>query len=136
MSRLEKVAGETSDAQLKQRLLAQAVRAKDMNAWLELLASEPKWVPKKSSGTFGSGDFAGKWDSHAYNNVSRQIAHPNGRMEIVGKKWEVTWEILKDGRLEVVWGDRKKVFTYTRDGKGWSGKNNKNVKATMTRGDW
>jgi hypothetical protein len=38
-------------------------------------------------------------------------------MEIVGKKWEVSWGILNDGTLEVEWG-KIRPDTFTRDGDG------------------
>jgi serine/threonine protein kinase len=133
--RLEKAAAETSDAQLKPRLLAQSERAKDLDAWIGLLAPEPKWVPKKSSGAFGGGDFVGNWDHYSNGAASRRIAHRDGRMEIVGKDWKATWKILENGTLEINSG-KIRPSILTRKGNGWTGKGPFGQDLSLTRGDW
>jgi serine/threonine protein kinase len=129
-ARLEKAAGETSNAQLKPRLLAQAKRAKDLDVWIGLLSPEPKRIPKKNSD-----GFAGNWDKTSNGVPMRWIAHPAGRMEVVGRDWEGTWEILEDGTLEVDMG-KKKPNVFTRDGDGWTGVGPFGQYLTLKRGDW
>ncbi len=128
VDRLEKAADDTFDAQLELRLLAQAERAKDLDAWIGLLSPEPERVPRKSILAF-----AGNWDSPSGDKVTRWIAHADGRMEIVGKPWKAKWIILENGILEVRWSD-KAPYVYTRDGAGWISKAPHLRK--LTRGDW
>lgn len=132
VTRLQGAADDSEDQDLKRRLIAQAERAEDMDSWIGLLAPEPERAIKKGVG--GSG-FAGNWDSHSYNQSSRWIAHPDGRMEIVGKDWKVTWELLGDGTLIVNW-NKKAPYRYTLVGEEWVGENPHGGKATLTRGDW
>jgi ketosteroid isomerase-like protein len=139
ITRLNTSANETSDDdELKTRLIAQAETAKDLDAWVSLLSPEPKWVPVKSSGSFGASDFAGNWDqfsSDGGGKTTRWIAHANGRMEIVDKDWDVTWKILEDGTLEVDW-QKKKPYVYRRDGDGWVGETTFGKYTTLKRGNW
>ncbi len=130
VAQLEKAADETFDTQQELRLLAQAERAKDLDAWIGLLAPESQGAPRKSSLAF-----VGNWDAHSSGKVSRRIAHADGRMEIVGRNWKVTWEILADGTLAVDWGKRA-PHIFTRDGKGWTGKTSFGHAVSFTPGDW
>jgi hypothetical protein len=130
-TRLDGAAADASDENLRKQLLAQGERASDLEAWIELLAPEPKRAPKRKS-HFG---FAGNWDNHSYNNTSRWIAHPDGKMEIVGEIWDVTWKLLNDGSLEVEWG-KKAPYRYTREGDDWVGTNPHGGKASLKPGDW
>jgi hypothetical protein len=129
-TRLEKSAGETSDAQLKPRLLAQAERAADLDAWIGLLSPEPKRISKKNFD-----GFVGNWDHSSNGEGSRRIAHPGGRFEIVGKDWKATWKIVKDGTLVVDSGKIRPAI-YTRDGEGWTGEGPFGQDITLKRGDW
>jgi hypothetical protein len=56
-------------------------------------------------------------------------------MEVVGRDWEGTWEILEDGTLEVDMG-KKKPNVFTRDGDGWTGVGPFGQYLTLKRGDW
>lgn len=129
VNRLETAAAEASREDLKRSLLAQAKRAENLDAWIGLLAGD--------SGVNFVGGFPGKWNVHSYDKIDRWIAHSDGRMEIVGKDWDVTWEILEDGTLEVDWG-KKRPYILTRDetGGGWTGKTSFGKDVTLTRGDW
>jgi hypothetical protein len=133
--RLKEAAAETSDAQLKPRLLSQAERAKDLDAWIALLAPEEKLEITENGGA----SVVGKWDQYTNEEggkISRWIAHANGRMEIVGKNWEVTWKLLEDGTLSVDW-NKKKPYLFTRDGEGgWIGKTTFGQHTTLKRGNW
>ncbi|QTN31908.1 serine/threonine protein kinase [Akkermansiaceae bacterium] len=135
VARLQGAAAESTDESLKRRLLAQADEAEDQEAWIALLSPEPVKTPKRSTGAFGTGGIVGNWDQHSEGKTARWIAHPDGRMEIVGKTWDVTWKILDNGTLEVDW---KKVrpYTFERDGEGWKGKTTFGQEAILTRGDW
>ncbi len=135
LSRLSKAAAETPDMDLKQRLLAQAERAKDLDSWVQLLAPESKALSRQSSGAYGSGGFPGKWIFQNNEHEERWIAHADGKLTVVTQAWEVTWIILNDGTLEIRWAD-KKPSIFTRDGEGWSGKDSYGKKATLARGDW
>jgi len=129
-ARLEKSATETSDGQLKPRLLAQAERAADLDAWIGLLSPEPKRISKKKVD-----GFVGNWDHSSNGEASRRIAHPGGRFEVVGKDWKATWEIVKDGTL-VVDSGKIRPSIYTRDGDGWTGEGPFGQDLTLKRGDW
>ena len=129
-ARLEKSATETSDAQLKPRLLAQAERAADLDAWIGLLSPEPKRISKKKVD-----GFVGNWDHSSNGVASRRIAHPGGRFEVVGKDWKATWEIVKDGTLVVDSGKIRPAIL-TRDGDGWTGEGPFGQDLTLKRGDW
>jgi len=132
VSRLESAASETSDEDLKKRLLAQAKRAEDLDEWVGLLSADTS-----GNTNAGSNSFAGKWVQNCEGKDSQWIAHPDGRMEIVGKDWEVTWEILENGTLEVDW-NKKRPYIYSRDeeGKGWTGETSFGKHTTLSPGDW
>lgn len=132
VTRLEDAAAETSDEALVERLLAQAGRASDLNAWVGLLA------PGNQQPTGGpSRGFVGDWDRVTYGNEHRHwAAHPDGRLEVVDSPYENSsgvWEIREDGTLHVRFG--QKLYTFTRDGDGWTGKNPHGGRATLTPGD-
>lgn len=133
VGRIDKAAAETTEVELKPRLLAQAERAKDLDSWIGLLSPEPERVIKKSTVAFGG--FLGHWDMESYNHVTRWIAHSDGTIEIVGEKREATWVILGNGTLEIRWRD-KDPYTFTRDGNGWTGTTAHGGKAELTRGNW
>jgi hypothetical protein len=122
-------------------MLAQAERAKDLDGWIKLLSPEPKRVSRKRNDTFssskisGSDGFVGNWDHVSNGKASRNIAHADGRMEIVGKDWKATWKILEDGTLEVNSG-KIRPSIYTRDGDGWSGEGPFGQDITLKRGNW
>jgi hypothetical protein len=91
----------------------------------------------KISGSFGAGDFVGKWDRYRAAGRAKNYrwhAHANGRMEIVGKDWEATWRIIEDGTLLVI--DRKKPYIYKRDGDDWVGINVNGKNIRLKRGTW
>ncbi|MFT5904635.1 MAG: serine/threonine protein kinase [Cryomorphaceae bacterium] len=137
-TRLEKAASETSDAQLKPRLLAQAGRAKDLDAWIGLLSPETKRLssklPSKPVPKKNTAGFVGKWDHTSNGKSSLRIAHPDGRFEVVGKDWKVTWEILKDGTLKLDSG-KIRPSILTRDGDGWTGEGPFGQDLSLKRGD-
>lgn len=135
VSRLQGAADEAADDDLKKRLLAQAERAGDLDSWIGLLSPEPERVVRRSSGGLAGG-FTGNWDIHSEGKVKRWTAHPDGRMEIVGKDWEAFWEILEDGTLEVRWTGKKRPYKLTRDGEDWSGESPFGHPVTFKRGDW
>ncbi len=135
-TRLEGAAKDSSEDDLKKRLMAQAERASDLDAWISLLAPEAeveKTVLKSIGG--GASSVVGNWDNTSYNNTTRWIAHPDGRMEIVGKDWEVTWVLQDDGTLIVDW-NKKAPYRYKLEGDRWVGTNPHDGEATLTRGDW
>jgi len=130
VGRLEGSTAKTSDEELKQRLLTQAGRAKDLDVWIGALAPESKIFVRKTMG-----GVVGHWDELVNSKSTRWIAHPDGTMEITGKKAQVIWEILEDGVLQVTWANKVR-YTFTRDGDGWTGMNALKATVTLTRGDW
>ena len=134
VTRLKGAADEASDEDLKQRLTAQAKEAEDLDEWIAALSPEPERVVRKSSGGLAGG-FAGKWEIHADNGIERWIAHPDGRLEVVGQKWEVAWAVLDDGTLEIRWPD-KKPYKMVRDDDGWVGKTSFGAPVSFKPGDW
>ncbi len=134
MTRLKGAADEASEEDLKARLLAQAKEAEDLDEWIAALSPEPERVVRKSSGGLAGG-FVGNWDVYADGPVARWVAHPDGRLEIVGQKWEAFWVILADGTLELRWTG-KKPYVMKRDGEDWVGKSPFGAPVTMKPGDW
>ncbi|MES2983435.1 MAG: serine/threonine-protein kinase [Verrucomicrobiota bacterium] len=134
VTRLKTAATETSEKEMQQRLLAQAEAANDLDAWTQSLSPEPRTKPEKL-GKRSSGSFVGNWDVHESNAVHRWIAHPSGKLEIVGKDWEAVWEVLDDGTLEVRWTG-KKPYIMKRDGADWVGKAPFGSPVTFKPGDW
>lgn len=130
VSQLKKASTKTFDTQLEKRLLAQAERASDLDTWIKLLAPDEKRVIRKSAL-----EFVGNWDAHSQGKITRRIAHADGRMEIVGRDWKVTWQILSDDTLEVEWG-KGKPSVFKRDGDGWKGKSPFGIPMQLKRGDW
>ncbi|MFK7851818.1 MAG: serine/threonine-protein kinase [Akkermansiaceae bacterium] len=133
VNRLSQALGETSDDQLKKRLAVQAERAEDLEAWVRLLNPDPEKSPKMMAKAF-----VGNWDVHSYDKVTRWIAHGDGRMEAVGERWRLRWEILKDGTLVVKWPRAKKPYILTQDenGQGWTGKTSFGKDVQLKAGDW
>jgi hypothetical protein len=134
VTRLE-TSAETSDGEIKQRLLAQAKEAADLDEWIELLSPETKVVRKSFSGGNFGGTFIGKWTVSDGRDIRQWIAHPDGRLEVVGKPWEVTWVVMEDASVEVRF-EGKKPYKYNRDGGGWTGKSPFGAPSSLTRGDW
>jgi outer membrane biosynthesis protein TonB len=134
VTRLE-TSAETSDGEIKQRLLAQAKEAADLDEWIELLSPETKVVRKSFSGGNFGGTFIGKWTVNDGRDNRQWIAHPDGRLEVVGKPWEVTWVVMEDASVEVRF-EGKKPYKYNRDGGGWTGKSPFGAPLSLTRGDW
>lgn len=134
-SRLTTAAGETSDANLKKRLIAQAALAKDLDSWVNQLSPEPKWDRIKIKEMVSSDSFLGKWIDQSAEREEKWIAHSDGTLEIVDKPWVAKWEILKDRTLLIKWDD-KDPYEYTRKGDIWIGSSNNRKSATLTRGDW
>ncbi len=121
----------SSDPELKRRLLAQADRASNLDAWIRLLSPEPERSPKK----FFAGGFAGKWSFGDTGIGGDWIAHLDGTMEIVYQTRRGTWEILEDGTLEVRFANREIPYTFTRDGAGWTGETSSGRLMSLTRAD-
>jgi serine/threonine protein kinase len=134
LSRLKGAADEASDEKLKQRLIAQAEEAEDLDEWIAALSPEPERVVRKSSGGLAGG-FVGKWEIHGQGDVERWIAHPGGRLEVVGEKWEVAWALVDDDTLEIRWPD-KRPYKMVRDAEGWVGKTSFGAPVTFKPGDW
>lgn len=97
---------------------------------ITLLAPETKYIPKSLSATFN-----GKWAARNNEHDERWIAYPNGKLELVGQKWEVTWNILEDGTLEIR-SPENKPCSFSRDGDGWIGTNIFGKKVTLRPGNW
>jgi len=134
VTRLKGGADEASDGDLKERLTAQAGEAEDLDEWIAALSPEPERVVRKSSGSLAGG-FVGKWEILGQGNIERWIAHPDGRLEVVGQKWEVAWAVLDDDTLEIRWPD-KKPYKMVRDDEGWAGKTSFGAPVTFKPGDW
>lgn len=118
VSRLQAAAAEAAEGGLKSRLLAQAERTKDLEAWAAELSPETERVPKRSTS-----DFAGKWNQSSSNGKSDLwIAHSDGRLEVEGQPWKGSWKMQDNGTLEVMWPDKPRPYIYKRDGDGWDGK--------------
>ncbi len=128
---------EVADGELKPRLLAQVERAKDLDAWISLLSPESDRTPRKSTVSFGTDGFEGKWDFNIIvGKTSKWIAYPDGRFEESNDNRKIAWRILKDETLEVDWEHRKTPFEFVRDGEGWIGKETNGIEITITRGNW
>ncbi len=134
VTRLRGAADEASEEDLKERLLAQTEEAEDLDKWISALSPEPERVVRNSSGGLAGG-FVGKWDIDTGNEVERWIAHPDGRLEVVGQKWEVAWALLDNGTLEIRWPD-KKPYKMVRDDDGWVGKTSFGAPVTFKPGNW
>ena len=135
MARLNDAAGKSEDEDLKRRLLTQSAEAEDLDAWVMSLAPESDRVPKKSTGYYGLDGIIGKWCVHNNQHTERWVSHRDGRVEFIGTPWEMTWEIVAGGTLEVTLPDSRK-FTLTRDGEDWAGLNPFGAPARLTPGDW
>jgi serine/threonine protein kinase len=134
VTRLKAATDETTDDDLKSQLSAQADRAGNLDAWIVLLSPEPERDVKKFSA--GGGRFAGKWTLKADDSKNNQwIAHPDGRLEVVGQTWSVTWVLTDDRSLEILF-EGKKPYKLTRDGVSWSGKSPFGHPVSLTPGDW
>lgn len=135
VTRLKGAATETSDEDLKRRLLAQADQAGDLDDWVDSLSPEAEREVKRSAAVF-SGSFVGKWEMQTNDGVERWIAHSDGRLEIVGKTWEASWAMIEDGSVEVTWEDKPKPYQMKREGKGWVGLTSFGTPISLTPGDW
>ncbi len=96
VARLKGAAADTADAELKPRLLAQAERASDLDEWVQSLAPEANEATQSFPASF-----LGKWSERNYGHDEHWIAHPGGKLEVVGHDWNVTWIILENGTLEI-----------------------------------
>lgn len=134
VTRLKGAADEISDQVLKERLLTQAEEAENLDEWIAILSPERERVVRRSSGGLAAA-FAGNWDIHSEGKVSRWIAHPDGKLEIVDQKWEAFWVILAVGTLELRWTG-KKPYVMKRDGEEWVGKSPFGHPVTLKPGDW
>lgn len=137
-TRLKSAAAEASDKNLQKRLLMQLKDAEVLDVWIRLLSPEPERVVRSSfGGVVGAayGSFVGKWEIHSGGNIERWIGHRDGSVEVVGEKWEATWEIMEDGTLEVRW-DGKKPYKMQRDDEGWTGKSSFGHPVKFIQGDW
>lgn len=135
VSRLATAANKTSDAGLRKRLTAQAEPAKDLDLWINQLSPEPEWTRIIMKGIVNSDSVLGKWIERSGGQEGKWIAHPDGRLEIVGRPWKATWKMNSDGVFVVEFED-KKPYEYTRKGDIWVGSNEGRIGATLTRGDW
>ena len=77
----------------------------------------------------------GHWDREINNKITRWTALPGGKMLIADDPADVVWEVLEDGTLLVTWSNQAK-YTFTRDGRGWTGTSPSGVTVTLTRGNW
>jgi serine/threonine protein kinase len=134
VTRLKGAADEASDEDLKVRLLAQAGEAEDLDEWIAALSPEPERVVRKSSGGLASG-FTGNWDIHTEGRIERWIGHPDGKVEVVDRKWVGKWVIIEDGSLEIHW-DGKRPYKLKQVSGEWIGKASFGQDVTMKRGDW
>ncbi len=134
VTRLQGAATETTQNELKSRLLAQAGSAKDLTVWVAQLSPETEKVSKKSVIVFGSGNFAGKWKQLSGGGSADLIwiAHSDGGLEVEGKPWKGTWKIQDNGTLVVTWPDKPKPYIYNRDGNGWDGKTSFGTPSKLT----
>ena len=121
-----------AEPSLKPQLLAQAAQADSLDAWVQALAPEPARVPH----TVVAGGFVGKWINSDSGHTAHWIAHPDGRLEVVGKEWNVHWVALDDGSVEVWFADKKKPYKYTRNGNGWTGTTSFKKPSSLVPGDW
>lgn len=139
ISRLQEAATTTEDEELKPKLLAQAGKADDLDAWIEALSPEPEVERKRSAGSLaGAGGFEGKWVIHT-DNVTQWIADSKGVVTINDGKWAgktAEWKILDNGTLEVHWADKPRPYVFEKDGAGWSGKTSFGKVARLEPGDW
>ena len=135
VTRLKAAATEASEEDLKERLTAQAGEAEDLDEWIAALSPEPESEVRKSSGGL-AGDFPGNWDIYADGNVSRWIAHKDGRLEIVGQKWIAEWVMIPDGTLELRWAGKDRPYVLKREGENWVGKSPFGAPVTLKPGDW
>jgi serine/threonine protein kinase len=135
VSRLTTAAKDASDADLKQRLASQAAFAKDLDPWINQLSPEPQWTRLKMKGIVSSKSFVGKWNEHSGGGQGKWIAHPDGRLEIVGRDWIADWKVMENDTL-VVQFKGKEPYEYTRDGSGWIGSSHNRKGAFITPGDW
>lgn len=138
VSRLKDAADEAADEatedDLKKRLLAQAREAEDLDEWIAALSPEPERVVRKSSVGLAGG-FTGNWDIHTEGRIERWIGHPDGKVEVVDRKWVGKWVIIEDGSLEIHW-DGKKPYKLKQVSGEWIGKASFGQDVTMKRGDW
>jgi serine/threonine protein kinase len=136
VTRLKGATDEASDEELKDRLLVQAGEAEDLDEWIAALSPEPEpgRVVRKSSVGLADG-FAGNWDIHTEGRIERWIGHPDGKVEVVDRKWVGQWVIIEDGSLEIHW-DGKKPYKLKQVSGEWIGKASFGQDVTMKRGDW
>ena len=120
VTRLKNAANETSEEDLEKRLIAQAERAEDLNMWIAALSPEPNIEKKQLGGMFVSSSFIGSWKREMKNGIKDWIAHPDGRLEVVGEKHEGKWEMREDGTVTIDM-NKPKLFYLNPTDEGWEG---------------
>lgn len=127
---LKSAATATTDADLKKRLLAQADHAADLGAevaQVALVAPVPATVPKISSKAF-----VARWVPKNIKDGSHWHVHADGTLvALIGPNYQATWKMLANGTIEVKWAN-KNISIFTREGKGWTGKDYKGIETTLT----
>lgn len=134
--KLRKAAEETSDEQLKQKLIAQADAATDLAAWVAKLAPEPERQAQALAPA--NRGFVGKWDVTTDNNT-QWIAEESGLLTINSGQWKgktATWKMLPDGTVEVHWPDKPRPYVLNPNGNGWVGKTSFGQPVTIVPGNW
>ena len=114
----------------------QELRNGDNNTPVEVEVVEIKTDPKAGPGKgIDQRGFAGKWAVKNNNRPERWIAHPDGKLEVLDRNWEMTWIILENGSLEIRSPDRT-FPPFTRDGERWIGENAFGKEVNLTPGAW
>lgn len=136
--KLTKAAEQSFDAELKERLTAQAEEASDVAAWIAKLAPEPeREVVAIQSVNRG---FVGRWVITTPDDVTQWLVEENGVVTINDGEWKgktAIWKLMPDGTVEVHWPDKPRPYIFSPDGNGgWSGKTSFNKTVTMVPGNW
>lgn len=135
--KLRAAAEETTDEELKKRLIAQADSASDVPAWVEKLAPEPE--RKVVAFRPVNRGFVGRWVV-TVDDVTQWIADENGIVTINDGQWKgktANWKLMPDGTVEVHWPDKPRPYILSSDGKGgWTGKTSFGKVLTVLPGNW
>ncbi|MFK7850479.1 MAG: protein kinase [Akkermansiaceae bacterium] len=102
--------------------------------WLAYKEAKALLDPKNTAAE----NFAGKWHNPLSDNDGNYIAHPDGRFEVVGEIWKVTWEIDDQGTLRVYWGEKPKPAIFTKDEStgNWVGTSRLGKRSMLVPGDF